>query len=173
MLTETYRILAAAVGICAFFPSTALSDFRMDFHSLLGKLCWMFPTRKLPKYLLLQRRWLLLSKDNSHGRSKGALTVSVFHIPIPMCIPHVFYVNMNAPRQMALDVYISGNEAVCLQQKRQNSCCSPFQSSVWPDSSNVMWINALIDLVVRRPAGWSLLAEDNEVTFSTEQKMTK
>lgn len=52
MLTEIYRILAAAVGICAFFPSIALSDFRMDCHSLLGKLFLMFPTRKPPNYLL-------------------------------------------------------------------------------------------------------------------------
>lgn len=52
MLTEIYRILAAAVGICAFFPSIALSDFRMDCHSLLGKLFLMFPTRKPPNDLL-------------------------------------------------------------------------------------------------------------------------
>lgn len=49
LLTEIYRILAAAVGICAFFPSIALSDFRMDCHSLLFL---MFPTRKPPNYLL-------------------------------------------------------------------------------------------------------------------------
>lgn len=49
VLTEIYRILAAAVGICAFFPSIALLDFRMDCHSLLFL---MFPTRKPPNYLL-------------------------------------------------------------------------------------------------------------------------